>query len=193
MHAEAITKVRYVDCYRNLYFGSKVWQGGKDIKANINNKLNKYYINPHKLPSGRNETGLFLELRKKIVWPEHCKNEAKNSVELRMKSALTNGEKSIIITEEKDFEYYFKEKYSVLVIEWDSSWSGPTWLTFIMCGKPGKWGQIKTLMSGGVQTLENDQIMEKSRNIFETKSDRRLHDIEEPELKFKMKKNNKIA
>ena len=38
-------------------------------------------------------------------------------------------------------------------------------------------------MSDGIQTLKNDQIMDQTRNIFEAKSDRRLHDTEQPVLK----------
>ena len=38
-------------------------------------------------------------------------------------------------------------------------------------------------MSEGVQTMINDQIMDQTRNIFEAKSDSRLHEIGQPELK----------
>ena len=38
-------------------------------------------------------------------------------------------------------------------------------------------------MSDGTKTLKNDQIMNQTRNIFESKSDSRIHEVDRTEIK----------
>ena len=123
---------------KKYFFGCKVHEACNDIKSVINNHLNKLYIEPHKLKSGRNETAMFQEVRKEL-WPGHCRKKAKDSVKGRMKPTGKNGIASIIITNEKSQADWEEEKYVQLMSRMDRKWFPKEWLAYIMVGKPAMW------------------------------------------------------
>ena len=79
------------------FFGYRVYEACIEIKGIINNHLNKLFIVTNKLKSGRNETGMFQELRKEL-WPAHYRRKARESVGGRMKPTGKGKIASIIIS-----------------------------------------------------------------------------------------------
>ena len=69
------------------------------------------FIETNKLKSGRNETGMFQELRKEELWPAYCRRKARESGRGRMKPTGKGGIASINITTDK-YRQIGRKKYT---------------------------------------------------------------------------------
>jgi hypothetical protein len=136
-----------------------MWRSFKAVKKTVNNSLNKRYINPADLASGRNESGLFDTIRQ-CYWDEEEKPE-KLAVRERNKTYHEAKGQDVDDAAAETEEAKKSRPRATKTYEFESSWFPTVWLAFVMFGKPGKMKVLNSMSSGGTAISTTQRVLDR--------------------------------
>jgi hypothetical protein len=124
--------------------------------------LNKRYVDPSQLKSGRNESGLFDTIRR-CYWDEEIKQD---------KIAKAQRNKNDHDARKKDETPAKRRTVAPKTYDFKDTWFPSYWLAFIMFGKPGKMQCLNSLSSGGLAKSSTDILLERMANKHRKREER---------------------
>jgi len=129
-----------------LFNGQTIYNKGKAVMREINNRVNNLWKDPREFPSGTTKAAVMHAIRER-AWPKEAEKKSKKPGKLN-KSQHPNWENLTLQQKREEiFAYWMAHP--------DDDWYPHWWLTFLLCGKPAGSEMRPSLNSGHLIKVES--------------------------------------